>query len=399
MMSVLLVATRAMLPRAALRSVKTAPPINTIHLQTLPTPQHHTRAPLTTVSALFCDYERGDDAGDDVDVAQVEDMIAQRTQLRKKGDFSGADALRDELRDMGVALWDRERLWTVGSAAPPPRNDRRGRGREDRGGGRRQFERRGEPEFRSNHQGTRVFVENLSFDTQWQELKDHFVNAGFPTVYASVSYDRMAGRSKGHGFVQFETVHSAESAIEQMTGTELDGRTINCRPDYKDAAGGGPPRDRWGPPGESRPRGPRMRQLNEHGHDYERHEEDTATLDAEQLERVNDLLRLRLEAKLERNFDVADAHLASLREEFNVDVNDGGKAWRADGKSFERLFKREVDCTAPVDVTAVEELLQRRSQARKERQYQTADAILDELYETHGVDVNDRERRWRVARE
>ena len=32
----------------------------------------------------------------------------------------------------------------------------------------------GAPEFRSNFEGTRCFVENLSSDTDWAMLKDHF---------------------------------------------------------------------------------------------------------------------------------------------------------------------------------------------------------------------------------
>ena len=64
-------------------------------------------------------------------------------------------------------------------------------------------------------------------------LKDHFIDAGYPTVYASVSYDKERGRSKGCGIVQFETVDAMNAAVEQMTGSMLDGRSINCRPDAK----------------------------------------------------------------------------------------------------------------------------------------------------------------------
>jgi hypothetical protein len=103
-----------------------------------------------------------------------------------------------------------------------------------------------EAEFRREFKGTRCFVENLSFDTDWVSLKDAFASEGYPIVYASVSTERDSGRSKGHGVVQFETVHAAEHAMEQMTGFELDGRLINVRPDYQErdrrensAAGGG----------------------------------------------------------------------------------------------------------------------------------------------------------------
>ena len=60
----------------------------------------------------------------------------------------------------------------------------------------------GAPEFRQNFEGTRCFVENLSFETDWRMLKDAFSYEGYPVVYASVSEDRNTGRSKGHGSAQ-----------------------------------------------------------------------------------------------------------------------------------------------------------------------------------------------------
>ena len=72
-----------------------------------------------------------------------------------------------------------------------------------------------EPEFRRNFGETRCFVENLDPTTGWKELKDHFLDEGYPVVYASVSTDRQTGLSKGHGILQFETVHAAQEAIER----------------------------------------------------------------------------------------------------------------------------------------------------------------------------------------
>ena len=92
----------------------------------------------------------------------------------------------------------------------------------------------GSSEFRQNFEGTRCFVENLSFEVDWRMLKDAFAEEGYPIVYASVSTERDSGRSKGHGIVQFETVHAAEHAIAEMTGYELDGRRINVRPDFQE---------------------------------------------------------------------------------------------------------------------------------------------------------------------
>ena len=41
----------------------------------------------------------------DID-AEVEQLIAQRTEARKNKDFKTADAIRDKLKEMGIALED-----------------------------------------------------------------------------------------------------------------------------------------------------------------------------------------------------------------------------------------------------------------------------------------------------
>jgi RNA recognition motif-containing protein len=85
--------------------------------------------------------------------------------------------------------------------------------------------------------GTRVYVGNLSWQTSWQSLKDHFRQAG-EVVHADVM---MAdGRSKGCGIVAFATPAEAANAIATLTETELDGRNIFVREDREETVGGLP---------------------------------------------------------------------------------------------------------------------------------------------------------------
>ena len=42
----------------------------------------------------------------DLDVAQVEELVAKRAALRAAGDYGGADGIRDQLLDMGIAIED-----------------------------------------------------------------------------------------------------------------------------------------------------------------------------------------------------------------------------------------------------------------------------------------------------
>ena len=48
-----------------------------------------------------------------IDEAKVEELIAEREEMRRARDFEKADAIRDELSAMGVAVFDKQREWRV----------------------------------------------------------------------------------------------------------------------------------------------------------------------------------------------------------------------------------------------------------------------------------------------
>ncbi len=72
----------------------------------------------------------------------------------------------------------------------------------------------------------KLFVGGLSWGTDTSGLRMAFEQFGTVTD-ATVITDRETGRSRGFGFVTYENAADAESAISEMDGTELDGRTIN----------------------------------------------------------------------------------------------------------------------------------------------------------------------------
>ena len=78
---------------------------------------------------------------------------------------------------------------------------------------------------------TQLYVGNLSYDTTWRELKEHFLQAG-EVVRADVKASD-SGRSKGFGIVRFASPEDAQNAIATLAGTELDGRPIEVRPDHR----------------------------------------------------------------------------------------------------------------------------------------------------------------------
>lgn len=84
---------------------------------------------------------------------------------------------------------------------------------------------------RGGNSDFKIFVGNLSWDTTWETLKEHFATAG-DVEHADVMADKKTGRSKGFGIVAMASAYGAESAIALLNETELDGRNISVR-EYK----------------------------------------------------------------------------------------------------------------------------------------------------------------------
>ncbi|XP_078427882.1 RNA-binding (RRM/RBD/RNP motifs) family protein [Wolffia australiana] len=78
---------------------------------------------------------------------------------------------------------------------------------------------------RGSDSGNRIFVGNLSWSVDDQSLQSFFSEAG-RVVDARVVIDRDTGRSKGFGFVTFNSDDAAESAVSSFNGADLDGRSI-----------------------------------------------------------------------------------------------------------------------------------------------------------------------------
>jgi RNA recognition motif-containing protein len=72
----------------------------------------------------------------------------------------------------------------------------------------------------------KVFVGGLSWDTDDERLQETFESVGTVTE-SKVIKDRETGRSRGFGFVTFDSENAVKDAIQRFDGTQLDGRTIH----------------------------------------------------------------------------------------------------------------------------------------------------------------------------
>jgi len=70
-----------------------------------------------------------------------------------------------------------------------------------------------------------IYVSNLSFDVQDEDLKDFFAPYGEVTS-AKVITDRETGRSRGFGFVEMTDEAASAKAIAELDGTKVENRAI-----------------------------------------------------------------------------------------------------------------------------------------------------------------------------
>ena len=70
-----------------------------------------------------------------------------------------------------------------------------------------------------------IYVSNLSFNVQDEDLKEYFTEYGEVTS-AKVITDKFTNRSRGFGFVEMTDEVAAQKAIQELDGATVDGRAI-----------------------------------------------------------------------------------------------------------------------------------------------------------------------------
>ena len=70
-----------------------------------------------------------------------------------------------------------------------------------------------------------IYVGNLNYALQEDELQQVFAEFG-EVVSVKIIKDKYSGRSKGFGFVEMADENEAQNAINELNGTEVQGRNI-----------------------------------------------------------------------------------------------------------------------------------------------------------------------------
>ncbi len=80
-------------------------------------------------------------------------------------------------------------------------------------------------------EGCQLFVGNLSWETGWHKLKDHFRQCG--DVDRTEVGEGTDGRKRGYGLIRYRNARDAANGIDALNGVELMGRPLEGQLDNK----------------------------------------------------------------------------------------------------------------------------------------------------------------------
>jgi RNA recognition motif-containing protein len=71
----------------------------------------------------------------------------------------------------------------------------------------------------------KLYIGNLTYGTTEDDLLEIFSEYG-TVVSCTIIKDKIEGRSKGFGFIEFESSEAGQAAISALDGSEVGGRSI-----------------------------------------------------------------------------------------------------------------------------------------------------------------------------
>lgn len=116
-------------------------------------------------------------------------------------------------------------------------------------------------------------------------------------------------------------------------------------------------------------------------------------LSDDDLETINNMLAERYQAKRDRDFDVADDIRDNMMRTYNIRIDDKSAEWHVDSDEYVCAGRGNLNDD---DVAYIDEQLVQRYAAKRDRYYEEADAIRDDLRARFGLEIDDRTKEWRV---
>jgi len=308
------------------------------------------------------DYQLSSDSGPNnskLDEETIHALLAERLQAKFARDFRTADDIQMELIDGGVFVHDGLKEWRPDGM---PYGSFHGDGG---GGGRRPIESQqySKSEHSPDVEGevsdeliTKLVKERTKFKMMREYSKADAVREGLRTKFNVLIDDRLKEWSVGGDFGE---EHNAQR--------EMADKFAN-RGYIKSTS--------------------------------------SLTLDDEEEEYIQHHVDARIAAKKDRNFETADKIRLDLAQRFDVTINDKMKLWSIGGL-FEEMgekmgrprgvyARRGGGDLSEEDVAAISKMISDRYHAKKQRDFDAADELRDELYRQYRVKIDDRSNEWRV---
>jgi cold-inducible RNA-binding protein len=87
--------------------------------------------------------------------------------------------------------------------------------------------------------GTRLYVGNLPFSADEDQVRELFGRNGRNVVEVKLVTDRDTGRPRGFGFVEMGSSEDADGAIRDLNGQDFGGRPLTVNEARERTSGGG----------------------------------------------------------------------------------------------------------------------------------------------------------------
>jgi RNA recognition motif-containing protein len=87
--------------------------------------------------------------------------------------------------------------------------------------------------------GTRLYVGNLPFSADEEQVRELFSQKGRNVTEVRLVTDRDTGRPRGFGFVEMGSSEEADAAIRDLNGTDFGGRSLTVNEARERTSGGG----------------------------------------------------------------------------------------------------------------------------------------------------------------
>ena len=265
-------------------------------------------------------------------------LVTERTKFKMMREYSKADAVREGLRTkFNVLVDDRLKQWSVGGDFGEEHNAQR------------------ELADKFANRGYIKSTSSLSLDEEEEEYIQHHVEAR-ATAKKDRNFDA-ADKIRLDLAQRFDVTINDKQKLWSIGGIfeELGGRMGKPKGVYTRRGGG--------------------------------------ELSAEEDDAISKMITDRYHAKKQRQFDIADEIRDALMREYNVKLDDRSNEWRVDTDEYAMAGDNSLSND---DVTYIDSKLKERFGLKRERLYDDADAIRDELRGKFGVNIDDRTKEWFV---